>query len=165
MSWKCSVVTMSLAHWPRCLFWPNPNWLYCHYWEHICLMILCVKLSPLYLCTTVCLLITLFQFPGECFFWLICRCITILLALCGNPWIWIACPLENTFPEDIFFLFSIGNERLKISRSLKARIFCPFSPYCLTQLSPSAKCVQAWEEAEDFFPPTIPHLPPFATSV
>lgn len=113
-----------------------------------CLIMLSVHLcwmSHLYLCKSASLLITSFQFHGKCF-WLIYRFKTILLALCWNPWIWIACPPSEYIGRRFFFLFSFGNQQLKVSRSLNAFFFS-----------------QAHEEAEDFFfthhPTFIPFFP------
>lgn len=103
-----------------------------------------VQLSPLYLCTTVCLLITLFQFPGECF-WLICRFKTILLALCGTPWIWIASPHENTLAEDFFS----PQHWLTIHRSLN---ILPIFFYC--HHSNVTKCAKSKKKLRIIFLPT-----------
>lgn len=96
-----------------------------------------------------------FQFPGECFS-LICRFKTILLALCGERWIWIACPPHpmRIHWQKIFFFFSFGNQQLNI---------LPIFFYLL----PSTKCHQMCKmpprqgRSRGFFPPTTPRLFPF----
>lgn len=90
-----------------------------------------------------------FQLSGECF-WLICRFKTILLGLLGNPWIWIAFPLENTLAED-FFLFSIGNQQLKTPRSLST---LPSFFYCHKVCTVPANPRRSW----GFFQLIIPLL-------
>lgn len=112
-----------------------------------------VQLSSLYLCTTVCLLITPFQSPGECF----CRFKTILLALCGNPWIWIACPPTRIHWRKIFF-FPLQHW-LKISRGLN---ILPIFFYCHHQnVTKCANCFPSTRRSRGVFfhLPSIPFLP------
>lgn len=106
-----------------------------------------VQLSPLYLCTFVCLLITPFQFFWECFYYWFCRLKSIFLALCRDPWIWIGCPLKIHW-QKIFFLISMVINSWK---SLEAWISCPafFCYYRQNVIKPKKKLRMV------FFPPTI----------
>lgn len=92
---------------------------------------------------------TVFSSLGSVFDWF-CRFKTVLLALCGNPWIWIACPpMRIQWQKIFFFYFSIGWKSLHPAITLISHQVCKMSP------SPG----RSW----GFFPTYIHPL--FATSI
>lgn len=97
----------------------------------------------------VCLSITTFQFPGECF-WCICRFKPVLLALFGDPWIRIICP--QLIGRRIFFSPAFGNQDMKVLHGFPPNL----------QHSNVTKCVNANKPKKKLriFPPTTP---PFST--
>lgn len=109
-------------------------------------------MSHLYLCKSASLLITSFQFYGKCF-WLIYRFKTILLAHCGNPWIWIACPPFRILWQKIFFFSSA----LVINSWKSLEVWMPF--FQLHQMSPGVQNPsKPMKKLKIFFSPTIQPL-------
>lgn len=98
---------------------------------------------------------TFFSSPGSVFDWF-CRFKTILLALCGNPWIWIACPPWEYIGRRFFFLFSIGWKYLQAWISCLFFLLLSSKSHQVCIISPSPR--RSW--GFFFHLPSVPFLPP-----